>query len=422
MSTVSIHTPKTRSMTILAGIIGNVMEWYDFAIYGFFAPILGKLFFPSEDPTTSLIASFGAFAAGFLMRPVGGAVFGHIGDKIGRKQALNLSVMLMALPTFIIGLMPTYDQIGIAAAIILVLLRMLQGLSVGGEYTSSIVYLAECAPKGKRGLFTSMSLIGASGGIMLGSFLGSIISGALTDAEMNSWGWRIPFLLGIMVAGTGYLIRRHMPETISEKEKTANPLSQMRKSWRTVLTVSGINLYTAVTFYAIFVFVVAWLVKYVQESRTLALQMNTYSMMVFLLAIPLFAVLSDRIGRRPVLIGGVIGMILFAYPLLSLMHHHNETMILAGECGMALLLSVYAGAMPALLTEMFPANIRVSAVSVGYNLTYAIFGGTTPMVAVWLIQKEGDDLAFAWYIIAAAVISLVVILFIRESAHDDLPE
>ncbi|MCB0626203.1 MAG: MFS transporter, partial [Saprospiraceae bacterium] len=223
-NSLQYHTPRSRAMTITAGVAGNILEWYDFAVYGFFAPVLGKLFFPSDDPTTSLIASFGAFAAGFLMRPVGGALFGYIGDRIGRKRALNLSVILMAIPTFMIGLMPTHAQIGVTAAVVLVLLRMLQGLSVGGEYTSSIVYLAESAPEGKRGLFTSSSLMGAIGGILLGSFLGSLLSGMLTDAQLQSWGWRIPFLFGILVAGVGFLIRRHMPETLSEQEKTENPL------------------------------------------------------------------------------------------------------------------------------------------------------------------------------------------------------
>lgn len=409
-------------MTILAGIMGNVLEWYDFAIYGFFAPILGKLFFPSEDPTTSLIASFGAFAAGFMMRPIGGAIFGHIGDRIGRKRALNISVLLMAIPTFIIGVLPTHAQIGMGAAVILVLLRMLQGLSVGGEFTSSIVYLAESAPKGKRGLFASTSLLGATGGILLGSLLGSMITGMLDEQQLLSWGWRIPFLLGILVAGVGFLIRRHMPETITEGEKVDTPLKVMRKSWREVLTVSGLNLLSAVAFYAIFVFVVSWLVDYVHESRTMALRLNSISLVMFLIAVPFFAYLSDRFGRKPLLITAAIAMVIFAYPLIWLMHHQSETMILAGELGMALIISIYIAPIPATLTEMFPRNIRVSAVSVGYNLTYAIFGGTTPMVAVWLIQKQHNDLAFAWYIVAAAAVSLLVAWRMKDNFEKPLPK
>ncbi|MCB0524393.1 MAG: MFS transporter [Saprospiraceae bacterium] len=416
------HNSKTRTATVAAGIIGNVMEWYDFAVYGFFASTLGQLFFPAEDDTSSLIASFGAFAAGFLMRPVGGAFFGYIGDRIGRKRALNLSVLMMAVPTFLIGVMPTHAEIGVTASVLLVVLRMLQGLSVGGEYTSSVVYLAESAPAGKRGLFASTSLLGATGGILLGSMLSTLLSKVLTAEELGTWGWRIPFILGVMVAGVGFLIRRHMPETLSVKKKVENPLRELLRNWRQVLQVSGLNLITAVGFYGIFVFSVTWLIKYVHEARTIALEINTTGLLVFLGGVPLFAWLSDRVGRRPVLLVAGIAIAVLAHPITWLMYHSDVQMVRLGEMGLALLLSAFAGPVPALLAEMFPGNIRVSAVSVGYNLTYAIFGGTTPMVAVWLINKEHDDLAFAWYLSAAAVISLLFVRKIHDRAKEPLPE
>lgn len=406
-------------MTILSGVVGNILEWYDFAVYGFFAPILGKLFFPAEDPVTSLIASFGAFAAGFLMRPIGGAVFGHIGDRLGRKKALNLSVLMMAIPTFLIGVMPTHAQIGIAAAVILVLLRMCQGLSVGGEYTSSIVFLAESAPKNRKGLFTSASLLGGVGGILLGSLVGTVLTSILDDTQLQTWGWRIPFLMGIVVAGIGYLIRRHMPETLQDEEKVDNPLREIRKNWLEVVRVSGLNLLSAIVFYGMFVFVVTWLVKYVHEPRTLALRFNTITLLFLMVLLPLVAYLSDRFGRKPFLIAGAVGIILFSYPLFWLMHHHNEMMILAGEFGMAILIATYISPIPVTLVEMFPRNIRVSAVSIGYNLAYAVFGGTVPMVAVWLIQKQHNDLAFVWYIIGAAIISLLIVLTLKFKKYND---
>lgn len=419
MSTIQVSSTKNRNMTILSGVVGNILEWYDFAVYGFFAPILGKLFFPAEDPVTSLIASFGAFAAGFLMRPIGGAVFGHIGDRMGRKKALNLSVLMMAIPTFLIGVMPTHAQIGIAAAVILVLLRMCQGLSVGGEYTSSIVFLAESAPKNRKGLYSSASLLGGVGGILLGSLVGTVLTSILDDVQLQNWGWRIPFLMGIIVAAIGYLIRRHMPETLQEEEKLENPLRVLRKSWLQVVRVSGLNLLSAVVFYAMFVFVVTWLVNYVHEPRTMALRFNTITLLFLMLLLPLVAYLSDRWGRKPLLIAGAVGIILFAYPLFWLMHHPNETMILLGEFGMATLIAIYIAPIPVTLVEMFPRNIRVSAVSIGYNLAYAVFGGTVPMVAVWLIQKEHNDLAFVWYIIGAAIISLIIILTLKFKIAED---
>lgn len=252
--------------------------------------------------------------------------------------------------------------------------------------------------------------------------MGSVISGALTEAQLQSWGWRIPFLLGILVAAVGYLIRRHMPETISEQEKTENPLHTLRRNWVQVVQVSGLNLLSAVFFYGLFVFVVTWLVDYVQESRTMALRLNSISLLIFMVAVLFFANLSDRIGRKRLIISGAVAIILLGYPLFWLMHHHNDMMILTGEIGLAILAAAYMAPIPATLTEMFPRNIRVSAVSVGYNLAYAIFGGTVPMVAVWLIKKEHDDLAFVWYIIGAAVISLLIAISLHRHIKNEMPD
>ena len=201
--------PKAPSHAriVAAGIVGNILEWYDFAVYGYFASVIGHLFFPSADPSISLIAAFGAFAAGFLVRPLGGLVFGRIGDLMGRKTALTLSVLAMAVPTVLIGLLPTYELIGIAAPIAIVILRIIQGLSVGGEYTTSLVFLAEHAPKGRRALNASWGIWGASAGILLGSGVGSIVTSVVDSADLLEWGWRIPFLLGGLVALNGYLIR-----------------------------------------------------------------------------------------------------------------------------------------------------------------------------------------------------------------------
>src|SRR4051812_46463120 len=197
------HDPAVHRRTILAGIAGNVMEWYDFAVYGYFAPVIGRHFFPSEDPAASQIAAFGVFAAGFLMRPMGGLVFGHIGDRVGRKAALTLSVLAMAIPTFLIGLLPGHAQWGAFASVLLVLLRMVQGLSVGGEYTTSVVFLVESARPGRRGLAGSWSTVGAVAGTLMGSAVGALVTVVLPDETVQTWGWRLPFLLGLAVGLAG---------------------------------------------------------------------------------------------------------------------------------------------------------------------------------------------------------------------------
>lgn len=416
---------RARRKVIAAGITGNVLEWYDFAVYGFYAPIIGRLFFPSDDPTVSLIASFGAFAAGFLMRPVGGFVFGYIGDKVGRKRALVLSVMLMAIPTGAIGLLPDHATIGVAAAFLMVAMRMLQGLSVGGEYTGSIVYLAEHSPPGRRGFFTSWTLFGAVGGILLGSSVSALVSHFLTADQVADWGWRLPFLSGILVGVVGLLIRRHLPEMPEDDaaDKPKNPVIEAIKTeWRAMLKVIGFNIINAVGFYMMFVYVVTWLIKQVKEPRSDALDINSISMAVLLVLVPVFGALSDKVGRKPLLLFGAGGVAIFGYPLIWLMHHPSFEMILLGQLGFSVLIGAYFGAGPATLTEMFPRRVRVSALSIGYNVGLAIFGGTTPLIATWLISRTHDDLSIAWYLIGCAVISFAVVLTLKETAGKPLPD
>jgi MFS transporter, MHS family, proline/betaine transporter len=412
----------SQGHTITAGIAGNVLEWYDFAVYGFFAPVIARQFFPSEDPTVSLIATFGAFAAGFLMRPVGAALFGHIGDRFGRGRSLILSVMLMAVPTFLIGLLPNYESIGMAAAVLMVLLRMAQGVAVGGEYTSSVVFLAEKAPVGRRGFFSSWAMFGATGGIMLGSAVGAGLTHLLGDAALAEWGWRVAFLGGIAVALVGYLIRRGMTdEDQSEGEPEPSPIkTAFTQYWREMLRVAALNVVAAVSFYLMFVYIVTWLVEQVKEPNSTALDINTMAMATLLVFIPISAILSDKYGRKLMLLIGMGSLAVLAYPLLVLMHHPDATLILAGQIGFAAILALFMATLPAAMTEMFPRNIRVTAVSLGYNLTYAIFGGTAPIVAVWLIERTHDDLAFSWYITAMAVVSFCVALTLKDRRNEPL--
>ncbi|MBI3800162.1 MAG: MFS transporter, partial [Deltaproteobacteria bacterium] len=291
---------------IVAGIAGNVMEWYDFAVYGYFAQTIGQHFFPSKDPVASLIAAFGVFAAGFLMRPFGGLVFGHIGDKIGRKAALTLSVIAMAVPTFLIGILPDYAQMGVAASVLIVVLRLVQGLSVGGEYTTSVVFLVEGAAPNRRGLMGSWSVFGAVAGILLGSAVGALLTSVLSSETVSAWGWRVPFLLGLAVGLSGLYIRRQLPEApvqpSNEKPVTSPIVEAFRSEWRALLRVAGFNILNAVGFYMIFVYVVTYLKQIVHIQAAQALDINTINMVILLLLIPAAGALSDRVGRKPLLI------------------------------------------------------------------------------------------------------------------------
>ena len=416
MTSASKDISGQNRLVLAAGFVGNILEWYDFAVYGFFAATIGNLFFPSVEPTTSLIASFGAFAAGFLMRPVGAVLFGHVGDLLGRKKALTLSVIMMAVPTFLIGLLPTHEQIGLAASVLMVLLRMIQGVSVGGEYTSSFVFLVERAPENRRGFFGSWSLIGAIVGILLGSAVGALVTSMTTEAQLAIWGWRIPFIAGVIVGLIGLIIRRTIPDQPVTGERTGLPLVEaVTGSWKGLLQAVGLNMMGAVAFYTVFIYMATWLVRQVGETHAEALEINTLSMVVLAVVVPFIALWSDRIGRKPFLLIGSAGMAVFAYPLVWMMHHHDFAMILSGQIGFAILLGTFSGVIPATMAELFPRRVRVTATSLSYNLPYAVFGGTAPMVAAWLVTETDNAMAISWYVAGMAALTFLVALTLHET-------
>lgn len=402
---------------IAAGTVGNVMEWYDFAVYGYFARIIGDHFFPSENPTASLIAAFGVFAAGFLMRPLGGVVFGHIGDRIGRKAALTVSVLAMAIPTFLIGVLPGYAHLGPAAAVILVVLRMIQGLSVGGEYTTSIVFLVEGTGRKHHGFAGSWSGFGSVGGILLGSAIGAVITATLSEEAVQSWGWRVPFLIGLVVGIAGLYIREHIPESpVPEKHKTGRSpvLEAFRTEWRSIGRIAALNVINGVAFYLAFVFLVTYMSTVGGLPEATALEINTLNMMVLLVMIPFSGWLSDRIGRKPVLIAGVGGLLVFSWPLFMAMEHSSAVLDFFGQLGFAILIGLFGGTMPVTMVETTKREVRCCAISIGYNLCVGVLGGTAPMIATWLVSEH---LTPAYYVMGAAFVSLVAILLLPETSR-----
>lgn len=408
--------------TVIAGAIGNVLEWYDYSLYAFFAAIIARQFFPSSNELDSLIAVFGVFAAGYLMRPIGGLVFGYIGDTHGRKPTLVLSTAAMAIPTFAIGLLPTTAQIGSAAAILLVVLRLLQGLSIGGEYTGSLVYLVERARPERRGLFGTFAILGGGVGALAGSGTALLISASMSAEAVESWGWRVPFLCGILIGVVGLYLRRRLPETRERTEQAgvARLIRAYRTQWPSVPRIAGLNLMHAVGVFATFIYMKTYLQVQVGVSRTEALQVTTLGLLALMVMTASFGALSDRVGRKPVLIASSIALILLASPLLVLMNGSSFGVLLAGQIGFAVIIGAYAGTAPATMAEMLPGQVRVSGTSLGYNLCMALFGGTTPLVVVYLIKASGSDLAPAFYLMAAAAVSLAVALGLKETAKRPL--
>ena len=364
---------------VLAGTVGSVLEWYDFAVYGYLAPIIGPLFFPADDPVASLLAAFGVFAIGFAARPVGGVVFGHIGDRIGRKPALIVSVVMMGVATFAIGMIPDHAQIGAAAALVLVILRILAGLSVGGEYTGSIILLAEHAPPERRGYYAAWPELGCLVGFLLGSGIGALTSSALGLERMLAWGWRVPFLLGGVIAAWGIVFRRQMMESPAlsrAAQRTGLPaVVALARHWRAILRLIGLMLMQSIGFYLMFIYAASYLTERMHVSTARALDINTLSLLVMLVLVVPSASLSDRVGRKPVLYVVAMGMFAVAWPLWWLMLQGSFASILAGQAGFAVLLGLAYGVTPAAMSEMLPAEVRCTAVGLGYNVSLGIFGG-----------------------------------------------
>lgn len=400
-------------------MIGNLLEWYDFAIYGYFAATIGRVFFPSEDPLAQVLAAFGIFALGYLMRPLGGIVVGHIGDRFGRRAALTFSITAMALPTFLVGVLPGHATLGIAAPILLTLLRMIQGLSVGGEACMAMIFLVEQAPPGRRGLVGSVASLAATGGFLLGSAMGAAFAALLPADELAAWGWRVPFLLGLVVGVVGWWIRR-LPEAEPPRPRAAkSPLvDTLANHGGDVLRVAGVTVFGAVGFYLMFLYIVTWLQAVEGASQAQALEINTISMVALMPMAVVAGWLGDRVGRRPVVFAALAVGFVGAWPFLWLMHHPSFAAQLAGQLAFVVAAGLFLGIMPALLTEAVPARVRCTAVALGYNIAFGIVGGVMPLAATWLVSRSHMDLSPAFLVMAAAVVSFVTLLTLRETSRD----
>jgi MFS transporter, MHS family, proline/betaine transporter len=413
-------SPVRRVVT--GASIGNAVEWFDFAIYGFLATYIAANFFPSGNETTALLNTFAIFAAAFFMRPLGGFVFGPLGDRIGRQRVLALVILLMSGATLGIGLLPTYQAIGVAAPLSLLLLRCLQGFSAGGEYGGGAVYLAEYAPDSRRGLIVTFMAWSGVLGFLVGSATVTTLQTALPTAAMETYGWRLPFLVALPLGLVGLYIRLRLDDTpafkrLSQADNVAkSPLREaVTTAWRPILQVIGLMIVFNVGYYVVFTYLPTYFIKSLHFSKANAFLSITIASLIALLLILPLAALSDRIGRRPLLIAGAVGFVIFAYPLFLLLNSGSLAAAIAAHCGLAAIESVIVSASVSAGVELFPTRVRYSGFSIGYNISVAGFGGTTPYVVTWLTQRTGSVVAPAFYLIAAAVISLATILTMRET-------
>jgi MFS transporter, MHS family, proline/betaine transporter len=424
--TVDSHNIAYVRRAAFSGAVGNVMEWYDFAVYAYMAPVLSNLFFPSDDAFISLMATFGTFAAGYLSRPLGAIIFGHIGDKMGRKPVLILSVIVMGGATVGVGLLPTTEQIGVSAAIALVCLRIFQGLSVGGEYTGSTAFVAEHAPPKTRGFYASWIFSGSFFGFLLGSAVATVFTNFIDQTTLNDWAWRIPFIGGGIIGIMAFYFRSQIDEPKNFKEKAVVEgfplLVALRDHWLDMLRIAGLAVTVNVGFYLMFVYAITFLTNNVHLSNIAAMTINTVCLIfvaVFLLG---FAILSDKIGRKPVLLVGTFGILVFSWPLFWLMDHHNIVYVFFGQFGFAVLFSMLFAVNASVMPEILSHKVRISALSVAYNVTLSIFGGTAPIVALYLVNRTDDDFSPVYYLMGLAIISLVAVFSISETAGKELRE
>ncbi|AYN93320.1 MFS transporter [Pseudomonas luteola] len=416
-------TPKTTSQrirSIFSGSVGNLVEWYDWYVYAAFSLYFAKAFFPQGDLTAQLLNTAAIFAVGFLMRPIGGWLMGVYADKKGRKAALMLSVVMMCGGSLIIALTPSYATIGVAAPVLLVLARLLQGLSVGGEYGTSATYLSEMATKERRGFFSSFQYVTLISGQLIALAVLIILQLTLTNEQLESWGWRIPFLIGAACAVTALYLRRGMEETASFKKKDESVVQEslMRTLMRhpkELLTVVGLTMGGTLAFYTYTTYMQKYLVNTVGMSKSDSTMISAATLFLFMLLQPVVGALSDKIGRRPILIAfGVLGTI-FTVPILSALHT-IQSMWGAFFLIMAALVIVsgYTSINAVVKAELFPTEIRALGVGLPYALTVSIFGGTAEYVALWF-KSIGMETGYYWYVTGCIACSLLVYLFMKDT-------
>ncbi len=416
--------PINKFKLIFASGIANSFEWYDYALFGHFASVIASKFFPDTDPNVAILNTFLVFAVGYLMRPIGGIFFGIIGDKFGRKVALSSAVICMAFPTAAVGFLPTYKTIGISSTIMMILVRMLQGLSMGGVLTGSISFVIEHTEKSERGFASSFAMSSICIGILLGSVVSYLTKSIFSPEEFNAWAWRLPFIIGILILFSGIYIKKSMSETPmfietkKEGDLEKNPLKvSFKNHWKDLLISIFINGTGSVIFYFEAIYLISYLKLYrgFDESSVSHLANGCYLLMAFITIIAGW--LSDKIGRRRIFTIIIMIVILASFPLLKAFEFGTFSEILIAQIVIAILAALYIGAEPALQAELYPTSVRNTALSVSYNVATSVFGGTTPFVIETLVQNKHMS-SSVYYIISCAILSLIGLYFYVDRSEE----
>lgn len=418
-------TAAQQRKIVFAAVIGNLLEFFDFTVYSYFALTIGKQFFPAHDPVTSSLLAFAVFAVGFVMRPLGGFVLGRYADRAGRKPALTLTIGLMALGSAAIGLAPTYAQIGLAAPLLIVAARLLQGFAQGGEFGAATATLLEMGGAKRRGFRASWQLASQGAAALLGSGLAASLGFLLSDDIMHSWGWRIPFLLGTLIAPVGIYLRRHIQEEPPKAKTIAGGDDPKRgvyvRNWfLTIFSIMGMSVSTYVMMY----YMPTYCIQYLGLPPKMSMLTGVAASTISLVMCPIYGALSDKMGRRkPLTIIGRVALIVLLYPAFWIMTHFPSLPVVLAAL-IVLMLCYTMGSAPAyaLMPENFPKHLRAGYMSSAYAIAVSVFGGTAQLVAGWLIRATGNKMAPAWYMIVCVIISLIAVSMFEETGNKVLDE
>ncbi|MBP6346039.1 MFS transporter [Neisseriaceae bacterium CLB008] len=420
---------KTMNRVLVASLVGSAIEWFDYFLYGTVAALVfNQVFFVSESPTIGLMLAYASFALTFFIRPFGGIIFSHIGDRVGRKKTLVITLSIMGLSTVGMGLLPTYQAIGIWAPILLITLRLVQGLGIGGEWGGALLLAVEYAPKDQRGFFGSVPQMGIPLGMVLGTLALSLMSLLPNDAFM-SWGWRVPFIMSALLVLFGLWIRKGIDETPSFKEVKSRgaipklPIAEtLKHHWREVLIAVGAKFVETAPFYIFSTFIVSYATTNLGYSRTDTLNAVMIATLVTTILIPLMGKLSDRIGRKPLYVFGTVAMILYAFPYFWLIHQGSVWLLtFATILGLGIIWAPITAVLGTMFSEIFSAEVRYTGVSLGYQIGAALAGGTAPLVAVALLAAfDNSYVPVAIYIIFTALVSLFAISMVKDRTNASL--
>ncbi|QUW23154.1 MHS family MFS transporter [Sporosarcina sp. Marseille-Q4063] len=420
---------KKMNRVLVASLVGSSIEWFDYFLYGTVAALVfNQVFFVTEDPAIGTILAFASFALAFFIRPFGGIIFSHIGDRIGRKKTLVLTLSIMGIATFGMGLLPTYQAIGIWAPILLITLRLIQGLGIGGEWGGALLLAVEYAPAEKRGLYGSIPQMGITIGMLLGTIALSIMT-LLPEGSFMTWGWRVPFILSALLVVFGLWVRKGIDETPSFKnvqEKGEIPkiplFTTLKTHWREVLIAIGAKVVETAPFYIFSTFVVSYATTNLGFSRTAILNSVMIGTIVTTILIPVMGALSDRVGRKPLYVYGTIAMAIYAFPYFWLVNQESVALlVIATVLGLGIIWAPITAVLGTMFSEIFSAEVRYTGISLGYQIGAAVAGGTAPLVAATLLLKFNNSyIPVALYIIFTAVISLLAIWAVKDRRGQEL--